>query len=149
MAIIQVGHAQATCSLQFDYCNWFPLSVMQSSIDSPVSPVTAAAPLVFVILVTAVKQGYEDWVRHKADDVVNNRTVHIVKDGELVVSLFQRVLIVVAFKDYISRIIALFCVLQKIKSKEIKVGNILKLEGEEQVPADILVLGSRDRKSVV
>lgn len=59
---------------------------IQSVIDSPVSPITSAAPLAFVIVVTAVKQGYEDWVRHKADDVVNNRQVRIVKDGQLVVS---------------------------------------------------------------
>lgn len=39
--------------------------------DSPVSPLTSLIPLVFVISVTAVKQGYEDFLRHKADNVVN------------------------------------------------------------------------------
>lgn len=41
--------------------------------DSPVSPITSIAPLSFVILVTAVKQGYEDWLRHKSDNKVNNQ----------------------------------------------------------------------------
>lgn len=39
--------------------------------DSPVSPLTSLLPLIFVISVTAIKQGYEDYLRHKADNVVN------------------------------------------------------------------------------
>lgn len=44
---------------------------------------TAAAPLAFVIFVTALKQGYEDWLRHKADDQVNNRPVRVIRNGEI------------------------------------------------------------------
>lgn len=43
------------------------------STDSPVSPFTSIAPLSFMVLVTAVKQGYEDWLRHKSDNKVNNQ----------------------------------------------------------------------------
>lgn len=39
--------------------------------DSPVSMWTSLLPLIFVISVTAVKQGYEDYLRHKADNLVN------------------------------------------------------------------------------
>lgn len=28
-------------------------------------------PLIFVVSVTAIKQGYEDYLRHKADNLVN------------------------------------------------------------------------------
>lgn len=28
-------------------------------------------PLIFVVAVTAIKQGYEDYLRHKADNMVN------------------------------------------------------------------------------
>lgn len=38
---------------------------------SPVSKWTSLLPLIFVISVTAVKQGYEDYLRHKADNLVN------------------------------------------------------------------------------
>ena len=58
-------------------------------IESPVHPFTAAVPLIFVIFTTAVKQGYEDWLRHKADANVNNRPVCVVRDGNLVVRLFD------------------------------------------------------------
>jgi len=60
---------------------------MQSILkDSPVSPVTAVVPLVFVITVTMVKQGYEDWLRHKADNEFNNRPVKVIRDGMIEVS---------------------------------------------------------------
>lgn len=39
--------------------------------ESPVSPLTSLIPLVFVIAVTAAKQGYEDFLRHRADNMVN------------------------------------------------------------------------------
>jgi phospholipid-translocating ATPase len=42
-------------------------------IDSPVSPYTSILPLTFVVLVTATKQGYEDWLRHREDKRVNNQ----------------------------------------------------------------------------
>ncbi|KAB1267561.1 putative phospholipid-transporting ATPase IH, partial [Camelus dromedarius] len=57
----------------------------------PTSPVTSGLPLFFVITVTAVSrvtagpgsrfpssQGYEDWLRHKADSAVNQCPVHFV-----------------------------------------------------------------------
>lgn len=41
------------------------------SVESPVSPMTSLLPLVFVIAVTAAKQGYEDILRYRTDNVVN------------------------------------------------------------------------------
>lgn len=38
---------------------------------SPVSPWTSLVPLLFVVSVTAIKQGYEDYLRHRADILVN------------------------------------------------------------------------------
>lgn len=68
--------------------------LLQTIIDSPVHPVTAISPLTFVICVTAIKQGYEDWLRHKSDDMVNNRPVKIVKEGdvEVCVNFKQRII---------------------------------------------------------
>lgn len=57
------------------------------SIDSPVNPATSSLPLVFVITVTAIKQGYEDWLRHRNDNEVNKRLVEVVKDGLIQVHL--------------------------------------------------------------
>ncbi|KAG6455498.1 hypothetical protein O3G_MSEX009247 [Manduca sexta] len=49
------------------------VTVIAIVIDSPVSPFTSILPLSFMVLVTAAKQGYEDWLRHKADNKVNNQ----------------------------------------------------------------------------
>lgn len=50
-------------------------------IDSPVNPATSTLPLLFVITVTAIKQGYEDWLRYKSDHEVNKKPVDIVQNG--------------------------------------------------------------------
>ncbi|CAB1325381.1 unnamed protein product, partial [Coregonus sp. 'balchen'] len=50
-------------------------------VDTPTSPVTSGLPLFFVITVTAIKQGYEDWLRHKADNEVNKYLVTVLEDG--------------------------------------------------------------------
>ncbi len=92
------------------------VAVIQTVTNSPVSPITSIAPLAFVVVVTMIKQGYEDWLRHKADNLFNNRPVKVIRDG----------------------------VIELIKSKNVKVGDIVKLEGEEQVPTDIVLLGSSD-----
>ncbi|CAB1331962.1 unnamed protein product [Coregonus sp. 'balchen'] len=54
--------------------------LVQLMIDTPTSPVTSGLPLFFVITVTAIKQGYEDWLRHKADNEVNGAPVFVVGD---------------------------------------------------------------------
>ena len=39
--------------------------------NSPIDPLTWFMSLAFVVAVTMVKQGYEDWRRHKSDEYVN------------------------------------------------------------------------------
>uniref|UniRef100_A0A3B3SPQ5 Phospholipid-transporting ATPase n=1 Tax=Paramormyrops kingsleyae TaxID=1676925 RepID=A0A3B3SPQ5_9TELE len=58
--------------------------LVQVIVDTPTSPVTSGLPLFFVITVTAIKQGYEDWLRHKADNEVNKYLVTVVEDGQRV-----------------------------------------------------------------
>ena len=36
--------------------------------NSPIDPTTWFMSLFFVVIVTMVKQGYEDWRRHKSDE---------------------------------------------------------------------------------
>ncbi|XP_070298469.1 phospholipid-transporting ATPase IH, partial [Salvelinus sp. IW2-2015] len=57
--------------------------LVQLIIDTPTSPITSGLPLFFVITVTAIKQGYEDWLRHKADNAINQCPVHEVQDGKV------------------------------------------------------------------
>ena len=50
----------------------------------PVSPFTSVAPLVFVVSMTMLKQGYEDFKRHRADSVINQRKVTKLQDGGVI-----------------------------------------------------------------
>lgn len=51
------------------------------SINSPVSPWTSLLPLLFVVVVTAAKQGYEDYLRHCSDREVNLAPVSVIRNG--------------------------------------------------------------------
>uniref|UniRef100_A0A665X0Q5 Phospholipid-transporting ATPase n=1 Tax=Echeneis naucrates TaxID=173247 RepID=A0A665X0Q5_ECHNA len=91
--------------------------LVQVIVDTPTSPVTSGLPLFFVITVTAIKQGYEDWLRHKADNEVNKYPVTVLEDG--------------------SRI--------RKESEKIKVGDVVEVDEDETFPCDLILLqSSRD-----
>ncbi|ORZ33535.1 hypothetical protein BCR44DRAFT_1438169 [Catenaria anguillulae PL171] len=50
--------------------------------NSTVSPFAQVAPLLFVLSVTALKDGHEDYQRHKADQQANRKPCYIVKNGQ-------------------------------------------------------------------
>ncbi|XP_066517260.1 phospholipid-transporting ATPase IH isoform X3 [Hoplias malabaricus] len=91
--------------------------LVQLIIDTPTSPITSGLPLFFVITVTAIKQGYEDWLRHKADKAINQCPVHVVQHGKVV---------------------------QK-QSRKLQVGDIVLVKEDETFPCDLILLStSRD-----
>ncbi|XP_011166374.2 probable phospholipid-transporting ATPase IF isoform X2 [Solenopsis invicta] len=83
-------------------------------IESPISPITSALPLAFVILVTAIKQGYEDFLRYKTDKRDNRRSVSVIRNK---------------------------CT-QDIYCEQIVVGDLVKVSRDEDVPCDIVLLYS-------
>ncbi|XP_063822890.1 phospholipid-transporting ATPase IF-like [Ostrinia nubilalis] len=87
-------------------------------IDSPVSPLTSIAPLSFMVLVTAAKQGYEDWLRHKEDNKVNNQVVEIVHKG----------------------------VIKNVRNCLIAPGTLVRVKRGKEVPADLVLLCSAQEK---
>uniref|UniRef100_A0A8C1ZQL9 Phospholipid-transporting ATPase n=1 Tax=Cyprinus carpio TaxID=7962 RepID=A0A8C1ZQL9_CYPCA len=88
--------------------------LVQLMIDTPTSPITSGLPLFFVITVTAIKQGFEDWLRHNADNEVNGAPVFVVRSGSLV----------------------------QTRSKNIRVGDIVRVAKDETFPADLVLLSS-------
>ncbi|KAJ0175409.1 hypothetical protein K1T71_008568 [Dendrolimus kikuchii] len=94
------------------------VTVIAIVIDSPVSPMTSIAPLSFMVLVTAVKQGYEDWLRHRADNRVNNQIVEIVHKG----------------------------VVKEVKNSTIAPGTLVRVKRGREVPADLVLLCSAGEK---
>eukprot|EP00759_Apiculatamorpha_spiralis_P026361 PhF_6_TR29350/c0_g1_i5/m.43140/K14802/DRS2, ATP8A; phospholipid-transporting ATPase len=81
---------------------------------SPITPVTAILPLLFVLLVAAVKDGYEDYKRHVADNNANSAKVTVLRN--------QRRLV--------------------IPSKSVVVGDVVIVHVDEEIRADLLLLGS-------
>lgn len=53
--------------------------------DPPKNPITNIIPLAIVVIFTAIKQGYEDVLRHRADSAVNNAKVKVIRNGNLVI----------------------------------------------------------------
>ncbi|EGC38128.1 hypothetical protein DICPUDRAFT_93905 [Dictyostelium purpureum] len=81
---------------------------------SPLSPVTSILPLIFVLVVTAIKEAYEDFKRFQSDKDSNYREYKVYRDGEF----------------------------RNIRSKDIEVGDYIKIEDNQPFPSDILVLTS-------
>ncbi|XP_031653137.1 phospholipid-transporting ATPase 11C isoform X1 [Oncorhynchus kisutch] len=88
--------------------------LVQVIVDTPTSPVTSGLPLFFVITVTAIKQGYEDWLRHKADNEVNKYLVTVLEDGRRT----------------------------RKESEKIKVGDVVEVVEDETFPCDLILLQS-------
>ncbi|KAG9129333.1 hypothetical protein Leryth_016622 [Lithospermum erythrorhizon] len=77
-------------------------------------------PLAFVLFVTAVKDAYEDYRRHRSDRIENNRLADVWVDGQF----------------------------QKKRWKEIRVGEIVKVSADETMPCDMVVLSTSDSTGV-
>ncbi|XP_014866919.1 PREDICTED: phospholipid-transporting ATPase ID-like isoform X1 [Poecilia mexicana] len=83
---------------------------------SSLSWFTTIVPLVLVLVITAVKDATDDYFRHKSDRQVNNRQSQVLIRGSL----------------------------QKEKWMNVRVGDIIKLENNQFVAADILLLCSSE-----
>uniref|UniRef100_A0A669CC41 Phospholipid-transporting ATPase n=1 Tax=Oreochromis niloticus TaxID=8128 RepID=A0A669CC41_ORENI len=83
---------------------------------SSLSWFTTIVPLVFVLVITAVKDATDDYFRYKSDQQVNNRQSQVLIRGSL----------------------------QNEKWMNVRVGDIIKLENNQFVAADILLLCSSE-----
>eukprot|EP00761_Pharyngomonas_kirbyi_P003825 gb/GECH01003829.1/.p1 GENE.gb/GECH01003829.1/~~gb/GECH01003829.1/.p1 ORF type:complete len:1254 (+),score=257.06 gb/GECH01003829.1/:1-3762(+) len=83
---------------------------------SPISPITSILPLVFVLSVTAIKEGVEDIRRGLSDRQVNNKTVDVIRDGTVMA----------------------------IPWSKLQVGDITKVERGQPFPADMVFLATSD-----
>ncbi|XP_013098646.2 phospholipid-transporting ATPase IF isoform X1 [Stomoxys calcitrans] len=92
------------------------MTIISLLIDSPVSPMTSLLPLVFVIAVTAAKQGYEDILRYKTDNIVNCSPVTVIRNG----------------------------VEEHIESQEVAPGDLVLVERDCDVPCDLVLIRSSD-----
>uniref|UniRef100_A0A669D5C8 Phospholipid-transporting ATPase n=1 Tax=Oreochromis niloticus TaxID=8128 RepID=A0A669D5C8_ORENI len=83
---------------------------------SSLSWFTTIVPLALVLSITAVKDATDDYFRHKSDNQVNNRQSQVLIRGSL----------------------------QNEKWMNVRVGDIIKLENNQFVAADLLLLSSTE-----
>ncbi|XP_072395797.1 probable phospholipid-transporting ATPase IM isoform X2 [Diabrotica undecimpunctata] len=83
---------------------------------SSLTPVTTALPLIGVLGLTAVKDAYDDIQRHISDSHVNNRKSRVVRRGQLV----------------------------KEKWSAVQVGDIIRMDNNQFIAADVLILTSSE-----
>eukprot|EP00043_Microstomoeca_roanoka_P007675 m.74086 g.74086 ORF g.74086 m.74086 type:complete len:1280 (-) comp13926_c0_seq1:27-3866(-) len=80
-----------------------------------IDPITSVLPLVFVIGVTAIKQAYEDYQRHRADAEINLQATRILDMSG----------------DH-----------HEIHYQDVRVGDIVKVLDGEEFPCDLVLLAS-------
>lgn len=96
--------------------NWYFLlmAVLSTLPLSPWSGVTMILPTAFVLVVSVLREGIEDFARHQSDKLSNKQSVkRVLLDGTL----------------------------EAITSGEVHVGDLLYVADDEDIPADILLLG--------
>ncbi|XP_075443142.1 phospholipid-transporting ATPase IC isoform X2 [Ascaphus truei] len=81
---------------------------------------TTLIPLLLVLGITAIKDLVDDIARHKMDNEINNRPSEVITDGRF----------------------------QKTKWKNIRVGDIIRINKNEFIPADVLLLSSSEPNSL-
>ncbi|XP_021708879.1 phospholipid-transporting ATPase ID isoform X7 [Aedes aegypti] len=83
---------------------------------SSLTPVTTAIPLIGVLMLTAIKDAYDDFQRHMSDSQVNNRRSKALRHRKLVDERWSGV----------------------------QVGDIIRMDNDQFVAADILLLSSSE-----
>ncbi|KAI5810975.1 phospholipid-translocating P-type ATPase [Peziza echinospora] len=93
---------------------------------------TTIVPLLFFISLSIGKEGYDDYRRYKLDKQENNRTTKVLRQN----------------KQYIPDNDAEQAVWEDVKWEGIRVGDIIKLDRDDWVPADLLLLSSEGANGV-
>lgn len=81
---------------------------------SPLSPLTAIVPIVFVLSVSIIREGIEDYGRFNYDKLSNKGKVRVHRDGKWI----------------------------QADSESLRVGEVIAVTDEESFPADIILLDS-------
>ncbi|CAN6242104.1 unnamed protein product [Urochloa humidicola] len=87
---------------------------------TPVSPATTWGPLIIIFIVSASKEAWDDYNRYLSDKKANERKVWLVKDG----------------------------IRRQIKAQEIHVGDIVWLHENDEIPCDLVLIGTSDSQGI-
>ena len=83
-------------------------------IIAPVNPLSTLLPLLFAFGLTAVKEGFDDIKRHRADAAYNSTKQTVLRNGQWTT----------------------------VKSKDMHVGDVLKLQRHNEIPCDCICVAA-------
>ena len=97
---------------------YFLITAVVQSIPqiTPLDPFTAIGPLILVLVIAMIKEGYEDFKRRGNDKAVNNSVARVWRDGGWTDVLW----------------------------KEVRLGDVLKVLDGETFPADLILLSTSE-----
>ncbi|KAK2424610.1 ATPase E1-E2 type family protein / haloacid dehalogenase hydrolase family protein [Trifolium repens] len=87
---------------------------------TPVNPASTWGPLIFIFAVSASKEAWDDYNRYLSDKKANQKEVWVVRKG----------------------------VKKLIQAQDILVGNIIWLRENDEVPCDLVLIGTSDPQGV-
>ncbi|KAE8350815.1 hypothetical protein BDV28DRAFT_31207 [Aspergillus coremiiformis] len=93
---------------------------------------TTLVPLLIFVSISMGKEGFDDWRRYRLDKEENNRYASILRPGVGIMaqtSASDSVSVASDSQDW-----------ALVKWKDIKVGDVIKLERDQPVPADLILL---------
>ncbi|XP_020276843.1 phospholipid-transporting ATPase 3 isoform X2 [Asparagus officinalis] len=96
------------------------ISILSTTPMSPVSPITNVLPLSLVLLVSLVKEAFEDWKRLQNDKAINSSPVDVLQDHNW----------------------------ESVPWKKLQVGDIVRVKQDGFFPADLLFLASSNPDGV-
>ena len=79
---------------------------------SPLSPSTAIAPIVFVLTVSLIREGLEDFARYSYDKFTNYEKIQVFRDNKW----------------------------QEVKSQDLLIGEIIIVKEDKSFPADLILI---------
>lgn len=86
------------------------------SLITPVNPASTWGPLIFIFAVSATKEAWDDYHRYLSDRKANEKEVWVVRQG----------------------------IKTHIQAQDIRVGNIVWLRENDEVPCDLVLIGTSD-----
>ncbi|KAL3629997.1 Alanine aminotransferase 2 [Castilleja foliolosa] len=90
------------------------------SLITPVNPASTWGPLIFIFAVSATKEAWDDYNRYLSDKKANEKEVWIVRQGTR----------------------------KLIQAQDIRVGSIVWLRENDEVPSDLVLLGTADPQGI-
>ena len=117
---------------------------------------TTILPLLFFVLLTVVKEGYDDWKRHRLDKVENARSVKVLRklgDKGISVAAQHRWLDFITRKKAVAHqdaeeVVGTDLQWSCVRWRDLKVGDVIKLSRDDDVPADIVLLHADGENNV-